>query len=200
MIKFNWILLDIAGRFMFPARPVSSLAHHLGLSRQYASKLMNGKAPIPPSLWVDLERLVAERLATIDDWHERLVDHRKMPTAPKNGSTKNMPPLNARHFGAIGTALFGEAWAGPLAGHMRKSPEYMRKLAKGERPMRDPLWRMLEGVCEQQFKQLTFLETRLSLLKLSNALASDQDLDDPSSLDDTDRAAIRALIITPTFH
>jgi hypothetical protein len=201
MLKFNSTMFEVAGRFMFPARPASSLARHLGLSRQYVTRLINGRVPIPPSLWPDLERLTVERMTHILRWHEKLVEHRKRPqTSQADHTLPRLNTLDRRDFAAIGTALFGEAWTGRLAFHMNRSPEYMRKLAKGERPMREPLWRLLEAICMQQVVHLEFVESRLREFRFTDEITSDLTMNDRPATDDEDDVDVWQLIIGPTFH
>ncbi|MGI2036210.1 hypothetical protein ACRQ1B_27945 [Rhizobium panacihumi] len=201
MLKFNSTMFEVAGRFMFPARPASSLAQHLGLSRQYVTSLINGRAPIPPSLWPDLERLTVERMTHILRWHERLVQRRKKQRATHaDNSSACIDKLSGRDFAALGTALFGEAWTGRMAFHMNRSPEYMRKLAKGERPMREPLWRMLEPICMRQVVQLEFVESRLREFRFDDEIASDAAAKDSLATDDADDVDVWQLINGPTFH
>ncbi|MBB4351601.1 hypothetical protein [Aliirhizobium cellulosilyticum] len=134
-------------------------------------------------------------------WHEKLVEHRKRPqTSQADHTLPHLNTLDGRDFAAIGTALFGEAWTGRLAFHMNRSPEYMRKLAKGERPMREPLWRLLEAICMQQVVHLEFVESRLREFRFTDEIASDLTMNDRPATDEEDDVDVWQLIIGPTFH
>lgn len=142
-----------------------------------------------------------ERMTHILRWHEKLVEHRKALRASRaDHPLPRIIKLDGRDFAAIGTALFGEAWTGQLAFHMNKSPEYMRKLAKGERPMREPLWRFLESICMQQVVHLEFVESRLREFRFTDKIASDVTEKDPLAEDEAYDVDIWQLIIGPTFH
>lgn len=194
-------MFELAGSLLFPGSPASSLARHLGLSRQYVTKMISGKAPVPRSLWRDLLRLVEERLTHVRRWIDRLLETRRCHSAAnKDSRDLPLPKLTNKDFEAIAIATFGENWTGCMASSLGMSPEYMRKLAKGQRPMHQQLWNQVLPVCGEQLVQLKFVESELFDFQYPDEIACDWDADRPIWGEEDDDGAVKGLIIKPTVH
>lgn len=194
-------MFELAGDMLFPASPASTLARHMGLSRQYVTKMINGKAPVPPSLWRDLLRLTEERQTHLRRWIDRLMEAGRHRRAANNGDRVPLAShLTNRDFEAIAIATFGENWTGCMASSLDMSPEYMRKLAKGQRQMHHKLWDRLVPVCADQLIQLKFIESELFTFQYPEEIACDWAVNCPISEEENDDGAIKALMVDPTVH
>ena len=190
------ILFDAAGRIMFHSTATSSLAAHLGLSRQYVSKLRNGKAPIPPSLWPDLLRLVEQKVAELHRWHDRLANClKRYELAKAEGIEPARLGLGGRDFAEIGKAMFGERWTSAMAEELGMSPEYMRRLSKGKRSISSDLWRRINSVCVLHTRRVEYIECRLGEFEYRDEVACDWATDNPRRA----RFHLR-LVIEATVH
>lgn len=179
MLKFDHIAFEVVGLILFPKSRVSSVAKYLGLSRQYVNRLMNGKAPIPPSLWLDLSRLTEERIRNLYRLQERLSKFRKSVTSEESPGP-HCVTFDGRSFASLASAMFGDKWTGCMAYRLDMSPEYMRKLAKGKRPINQHLLLKIERVVRAQMVDMEYLSLELRRFETLEEIVCDWPVITPS--------------------
>ncbi len=198
MQNTDHIDFELAGHVLFPASRASSLALHLGLSRQYVTKLISGKAPLPPSLWLDLLRLTDERLVNLMRLYDDFPNEWKKYGS--KGSRAGSCTFSGTDFAKISAAMFGERWTVHLAFRLNMTSEYMRKLAKGQRPLTPRVLRLLAIICRSQIIKLRDLEHRLAFEDFPAEIACDWIVTDRPFSDDEGDGTANPSAISCTIH
>jgi hypothetical protein len=74
----------------------------------------------------------------------------------------NMSTISEKDLRRIGNALFGKIWVGPMARDLKVSPQYIRMMASGKRPITRETTARLEALCRKRFTAIDRWHERLA--------------------------------------